>query len=86
MIWQRAENWIGSEIDDSFVMVNIDSGNYVALNPTANAVWEALETPSSEDRLVEQLTAQFDVEADACRKSLQAALARMAELEMISGN
>jgi len=37
--WARSDDWVGSEIEDSFVMVNIDSGKYVALNPTATAVW-----------------------------------------------
>ena len=34
-LWARSDDWVGSEIDDSFVMVNIDSGKYVALNATA---------------------------------------------------
>jgi hypothetical protein len=40
MMWQRSDNWVGSEIDDSFVMVNIDSGNYIALNITARRRWQ----------------------------------------------
>ena len=42
-IWQRSDQWIGTEVEDSFVMVNIETGKYVSLNPTANAVWRALE-------------------------------------------
>ena len=27
-IWQRDDNWVGAENEDSFVMVNIDTGAY----------------------------------------------------------
>jgi hypothetical protein len=81
--WQRSDDWVGSEIDDSFVMVNIDSGNYIALNVTANAVWQALETPSSEDELVNRLTEQFSIDADQCRQSVTALLGKMSEMELV---
>jgi hypothetical protein len=81
--WQRSDDWVGSEIDDSFVMVNIDSGNYIALNVTANAVWQALETPSSEDELVNSLTEQFSIDADQCRQSVTALLGKMSEMELV---
>ncbi len=83
MKWQRSDDWVGSEIDDSFVMVNIDSGNYIALNVTANAVWQALETPSSEDELVSSLTEQFSIDADQCRQSVAALLGKMSEMELV---
>ncbi|MEY2927543.1 MAG: hypothetical protein RL367_2020, partial [Pseudomonadota bacterium] len=38
-IWQRSESWVGSQIDDSFVMLNIEVGDYVSLNATATDVW-----------------------------------------------
>jgi hypothetical protein len=81
--WQRSDEWVGSEIDDSFVMVNIDSGNYVALNVTANAVWQALETPSSEDELVSNLTEQFSIDADQCRQSVTTLLGKMSEMALV---
>lgn len=84
MKWQRSDDWVGSEIDDSFVMVNIDSGNYVALNVTANAVWQALETPSSEDELVDRLTGQFAIDADQCRASVNTLLGKMQEMALVS--
>ena len=83
MKWQRSDDWIGSEIDDSFVMVNIESGNYVALNITANAVWQALETPSTEDDLVERLTGDFDVDAGQCRASVTQLLGKMSEMALV---
>jgi Coenzyme PQQ synthesis protein D (PqqD) len=83
MIWQRSDDWIGSEIDESFVMVNIDSGNYVSLNVTANAVWKALESPSSEEDIVRDLTGQFDIDPEQCRNSVSLLLNKMSEMALV---
>lgn len=81
-VWQRDENWVGSEIDDSFVMVNIDTGKYVALNLTANAVWSALEQPRTQDEIEAELTRNYKVEPDQCRESVGKLLDRMRELQL----
>ena len=82
--WQRSDDWVGSEIEDSFVMVNIETGNYVALNSTAAAIWNALETPLAEDAIVGALTAAFDVDEAQCRAALPAALESMRKLDLVS--
>ena len=81
-VWQRDENWVGSEIDDSFVMVNIDTGKYVALNLTANAVWAALEQPRTQDEIEAELTRTYAVEPDKCRESVAKLLAHMRQLQL----
>ena len=37
VVLPRDANWVGSEVEDSFVMTKIDSAVYVALNRTAHA-------------------------------------------------
>ncbi|MBD3730132.1 MAG: PqqD family protein [Sphingomonadales bacterium] len=83
MIWQRADEWVGSTIDDSFVMVHIETGKYVALNATASAVWEALESPSDEDAIVTTLTQSFDIDTDTCRASVDKLLDQMKEMKLV---
>jgi len=80
--WQRDDGWVGSEIEDSFVMVNIDSGKYVALNSSASTVWNALSEPRSEDELAAALMARFTVDAATCRASLAGLLGQMQSLNM----
>jgi hypothetical protein len=75
--WQRREDWVGSQVDDRYVMINLESGEYVALNETATEVWMLLEEPRDADTLVDRLTASFAVDRDACRRSLDALLADM---------
>lgn len=82
IVWQRDDNWVGSEVEDSFVMVNIESGKYVALNLTANAVWQLMEEPCSQKQMEEALQSRFDVSEEDCRRSLEALLGQMRELEL----
>ncbi len=80
--WQRNEDWIGSTIDDAFVMVNIDTGTYVALNATAGAVWEAMAAPVEQTGIEQALLAHFAVSAEACHGAVTALLTRMQELQL----
>jgi hypothetical protein len=81
-IWQRSDQWIGTEVEDSFVMVNIETGKYVSLNATANAVWKALETDRDEDELCDVLTGEFDIGREECRQAVDNVLERMRALEI----
>lgn len=83
-MWQRSDDWVGSQIDEQFVMVHIDSGKYLALNETANAVWQQLETPASVAQIVDGLTQTFDVDPDAAAQSVNALLDRMEGLGLVS--
>jgi hypothetical protein len=82
-IWQRDDNWVGSEIEDSFVMVNIDSGVYVALNRTAYAVWQALEAPATESEIASKLIARFDVSSAECKAAVLRLSQKMQDLKLV---
>lgn len=81
-MWQRDDDWVGSEIEDSFVMVNIDTGKYVALNSTASAVWDALEEPRTQAGIEAHLRERFAVDEAACRASVTRLLGEMRELRL----
>jgi hypothetical protein len=81
-IWRRSDDWVGREIEDSYIMVSITTGKYVCLNRTADAVWRALETPRTALEVCEILQAQFDVPAPDCAKGVAAALDTMRGMEL----
>lgn len=76
-VWRRSDDWVGSPVEDSFVMVNIDSGTYVALNPTARAIWEALETPRTQAQVEARLLQAYDVTPESCTRSVTRTLQEM---------
>lgn len=81
-MWQRDENWVGSQIEDSFVMVNIETGKYVALNQSASAIWDALEKPRSAEEIVSELRGKYEVDIAACRNSVERVLGEMSGLQL----
>jgi hypothetical protein len=81
-IWRRDDNWVGSEIEDSFVMVNVDTGSYVALNRTAHAIWQALEAPATVCQIASNLVERFDVSRAECEAAVVRLLKKMQELEL----
>jgi hypothetical protein len=81
--WRRNDNWLGSEVEDSFVMVDIETGKYVALNSSAAAAWEALALPRTEAEVVQELCARFDVPGELCAASTGALFERMRDLGLV---
>ncbi len=82
-MWKRQQDWIGSEVDDQYVMIHLDSGRYMALNATATEAWHLLETPRRRDELVEAFLGRFRVARPDCERSVDAMLERMATLGLI---
>jgi hypothetical protein len=85
-VWSRSENWVGTAVEDDFVMINLDHGQYVSLNPTATDVWNAIEAPETIDRIVEKLIASYDVEPEHCHKSVTALLAKLEGMGLVSAH
>ncbi len=81
--YQRTEGWVGSQVDDSFVILHMDTGSYVALNPTATAIWEGLSSPQTAEAVVDRLMQQFAVERATCEASVARALENMVQLKLV---
>jgi hypothetical protein len=80
--WQRTDQWVGTEVEDSFVMINLETGTYLTLNTTANAVWDVLETPQTQDDVEAALLERFDVVPADCTTAVTRLLAKMREMKL----
>lgn len=80
--WQRNQDWVGTEVEDSFVMINLSTGKYLTLNPTAKAVWSLLETPRTQVEITHQLMDEFSVSEQECGDAVVKLLAEMQTLEL----
>ncbi|RXD02126.1 PqqD family protein [Sphingomonas sp. UV9] len=81
-LWQRTDKWVGTEVEDSFVMINLETGTYLTLNATANAVWDVLETPQTQDAVEAALLARFDVMPTDCTTAVTSLLAKMHDMKI----
>lgn len=82
-LWVRRDNWVGTQVEDQFVMVNIDGGEYISLNATAMAIWNALEQPVSSNAIVESLRDSFDVPSDQCTAAVTRVLGELADMQLV---
>jgi hypothetical protein len=83
-LWQRTDQWVGTEVEDSFVMINLETGTYLTLNATANAVWDVLETPQTQEAVEAALLDRFDVVPADCMTAVTSLLAKMRDMKLAS--
>ena len=67
--WERRE-CVSAEVEDSLVLLDLESLKYHSLNTTAAAVWEMLSEPRTEDSIVELLCQRYNVSHEQCRVSV----------------
>lgn len=82
--WRARDEWVGSQVEDLFVMINLDHGKYVSLNATANHVWQMLATPHTESEIVASLTENFAVDEDKARDSVGRLLQELESKNLIA--
>lgn len=73
-LWRRSDDCIASRIEDALVLLDLDSGQYVALNGTATDIWEVIAEPVTEGEIVGTLIAKYDIEAGCCANSVKGLL------------
>lgn len=82
-LWER-RNCVSAEVEGSLVLLDLDSLIYHALNSTASAIWQALETPSSANSIADYLQERFDVDPAQCRASVDRMLAQLETQHLIA--
>ena len=67
MIVQRQGDWVSGKVGEQLVMMNAETGSYMALNEVGTRVWEMIETPRELDEVCTLLEKEFEVAPEACR-------------------
>lgn len=83
-MWKRLDEWVGTHVEDQFVMIHLESGRYVALNETAAETWVTLESPKDVDGVVAALAGKFEVDEATCRAAVEPLLEKMRDLGLIA--
>lgn len=68
---------------DDLVIVNPEDDGCYGLNSVGRRIWELLENPMKVEDLCRCLTAEFDVEAELCRREVLAFLSEMERYGMV---
>ena len=71
------------DLDNERVLLDIDSSRYFAMNKVSIHVWEAIAEPTSVADLQANLMQRFNVDADRCRRDLEALLTKLSQSALI---
>ena len=66
VVSRNDERFLATALGDQVVMMDLERGDFVELNPVATDIWLALEQPCTIDDLVRRLMGEFDVPEDQC--------------------
>jgi hypothetical protein len=80
---KRSDDILTAPLDDMLLMMSIEQGKYFGLNGAAPRIWELLEKPTTEDRLVEALLDEYEVTREVCATEVAAFLARLRERHLL---
>ena len=70
-LYRASSKHLYSQIDAEAVILDINSGTYYGLNEVSNRVWQLLQVPTSEDRLLELLLEEYEVTPEKASADLQ---------------
>lgn len=82
--FRRSDSFIGAELEDGVMLLNVEAGRYHSLDPVASRIWEMLAEPTDEDSLVSRLLGEFDVTPEQCRRDVKAFLAQLRARGMLA--
>lgn len=68
---RRNPDIIAAGLGDETILLNASTWTYMHLNETATRIWEHIAETRSIPDLVRDLTAEYDVDEDACRRDVQ---------------
>ena len=75
-----------TDIDGDKVMMDLEKGQYFALNSVASRIWEVIESPISVNNVVETLLEEYEVEREECEKSVLEFIKGLEDASLVSVN
>lgn len=73
----RAEGSMASEMNGDKVMFNSRTGKYYNLGSVGGKIWDLIAEPIDIADIVGALTAQYEIEREACRREVDAFLRQL---------
>nr|WP_302596310.1 lasso peptide biosynthesis PqqD family chaperone [uncultured Cellulosilyticum sp.] len=82
-VLQKREIYL-TDLDDDKVMMDLDTGNYYALNSIGASIWEGIENPITVENLVQNLLKEYDVSQTVCEEQVLAYLQKLYNADLVA--
>ena len=73
-----------TELDGEVALFQSDTCDYLVLNETGSAIWNALKTQPSLAEICSHLQEEYDVDPDECQSSVESWLEAALEKKVVS--
>ncbi len=82
--WRRSDQFVGTQIEDAFVILSVETASYYAFNASANDIWDLLAAPKSTEEIATALTEKYDVAPEVCLRSVERVVKDLSEKGLVS--
>lgn len=59
---------ISSEVDNNFYLLNMNTGKYIKLNPSAKFIYKKIEQNMDDSEIINSIVNEFDINIDDAKK------------------
>ncbi len=80
---QRKDRVLVQRAADQWILLNVESGQYYALDEVSGRVWDLCDGTRDVSKVVEAICADFDAPAETVREDVLAFLDEMAEEKLV---
>ncbi|KJE35843.1 hypothetical protein UF64_06945 [Thalassospira sp. HJ] len=81
---KRTDSWIAARSGEETLMMQVQTGQYMSLNDTATAVWEALEKPAMFQDVVAAVVSEFEVSEEQAERDVETLLDGLIKNDVLS--
>lgn len=86
----NTKQYITSDLGEEMILMNLETGNYIALNATSADIWRESANEVSVDTIIDRLMEQYEVDKEVCKNETIACIKEMTEkgllLKKLHGN
>lgn len=80
---RRAEGGLTGDMGGEKVILSVTTGKYYNLGRVGGRIWDMLDQPVTMDRLIDMLTAEFEVERTVCEANVRTFLDQLRSEKLI---
>ncbi|HWM94018.1 MAG TPA: pyrroloquinoline quinone biosynthesis peptide chaperone PqqD [Thermoanaerobaculia bacterium] len=80
---RRKDRVLVQRAEDQWILLNVESGQYYALDEVSGRVWDLCDGSHSVSAMVDTLSQEYDAPADAIQEDVLAFLGEMAEERLV---
>jgi len=83
VVCRNEEKFLISHLGDEIVLMDIQQGQYININPVGRSVWDKLATPVAVKDLITSLKEEYEISAAQCEEETLKFLQKIGQHNML---